>query len=117
MCGALLRPLCIRHSLVRPKYTVAMSGSQEMYAAQLQQTLQAFQAQIDQLSRELEQEKAVNATLRQQAKPAPLLPDTVMPALPACFAGKMDGTSVSGFCHQLDVYFKLAQLMDDVKQG
>ena len=45
------------------------------------------------------------------------MPAAVKPALPACFAGKMDGTSVSRFCHQLDVYFKLVELKDDIKQG
>ena len=48
-----------------------------MSAQDLQQTLAAFQAQIDQLSRELAQEKAVNEALHQQAKPASALPAAV----------------------------------------
>ena len=103
--------------MVTPKYSVAMVGSQEMSAAWFQQALYAFKDQIDQFSRELALEKAVNAALRQQAKTAPLLPTAVKPALPTCFSGKMDGTSVSRFRHQLDVYFKLVELTDDIKQG
>ena len=50
-------------------------------------------------------------------KPQPKLPSLVKPALPPAFHGKMDGTSVSKFVHQLDVYFGLLDLSDDVKHG
>ena len=45
------------------------------------------------------------------------LPAAVKPQLPASFNGKMDGTTVSRFVHQLDTYFKLVDLLDDVKRG
>ena len=41
----------------------------------------------------------------------------VRPALPALFAGRMDGVLVSRFVHQLDNYFKIVELNDDVKMG
>ena len=50
-------------------------------------------------------------------KPQPKLPPLVKPALPPAFHGKMDGTSVLKFVHQLDVYFDLVDLSDDVKHG
>ena len=39
----------------------------------------------------------------------------VKPALPAPFIGKIDGVSVSRFVHQLDNYFKIVGLNDDIK--
>ena len=60
-------------------------------------------------------EKAVNLALHQ--KPQSKLPSVVKSALPSAFHGKMDGTSVSKFVHQLDVYFNLVDLTDDVKRG
>ena len=60
-------------------------------------------------------EKAVNLALRQKSQSA--LPASVRPALPPAFHGKMDGTTVSKFVHQLDVYFDLVDLKDDTKQG
>ena len=41
----------------------------------------------------------------------------VRPALPALFAGRIDGVFVSRFLHQLDNYFKIFELNDDVKMG
>ena len=69
------------------------------------------------MSHELAQGKAVNAAQRQQAKPSPSLPAAAKPALPANFVGKIDGTSVSRFGHQFDVYFNLVELTDDIKQS
>ena len=60
-------------------------------------------------------EKAVNKALYQ--KPQPKLPALVKPPLPPAFHGKMDGTSVFKFVHQLDVYFDLVDLTDNVKCG
>ena len=45
------------------------------------------------------------------------LPAAVKPSLPATFGGKMDGTTVSRFVHQLDTYFDLVDLKDDSKRG
>ena len=45
------------------------------------------------------------------------LPAMVKPALPAPFMGKMDGVSVSRFVHQLDNYFKIVGITDDIKMG
>ena len=45
------------------------------------------------------------------------LPAMVKPSLPAPFTGKMDGVSVSRFVHQLDNYFRIVELNDDVKMG
>ena len=45
------------------------------------------------------------------------LPEMVKPALPALFVGKIDGVSVSKFVHQLDNYFKIVGLNDDIKIG
>ena len=41
----------------------------------------------------------------------------VRPALPALFTGRMDGVSVSRFVHQLDNFFRIVELNDDVKMG
>ena len=41
----------------------------------------------------------------------------VKPALPALFIGKIDGVSISGLVHQLDNYFKIIGLTDDIKMG
>ena len=38
-------------------------------------------------------------------------------SLPAPFTGRMDGVSVSRFVHQLDNYFRIVELSDDVKMG
>ena len=83
-----------------------------MTAEQLQQLLASMQAQIDQL----ETEKAVNEALCQQKMTTALLA-AVKPSLPATFGGKMDGTTVSRFVHQLDTYFDLVDLKDDSKRG
>ena len=72
-----------------------------MTAEQLQQLLTSMQAQIDQLEQDLKTEKAVNEALRQQ-KTMTALPAAVKPSLSAAFGGKMDGTTVSRFVHQLD---------------
>ena len=53
-------------------------------------------------------EKAVNLALFQKYQSA--LPASIRPALPPAFHGKMDGTTVSKFVHQLDVYFDLVDL-------
>ena len=45
------------------------------------------------------------------------LPKTVKPSLPALFTGRMNGVSVSRFVHQLDNYFRIVELNDDVKMG
>ena len=37
--------------------------------------------------------------------------------LPALFTGRMDGVLVSRFVHQLDNYFEIVELNDDVKMG
>ena len=39
------------------------------------------------------------------------------PSLLSGFGGKMDGTTVSRFVHQLDTYFELVDLKDDSKRG
>ena len=75
-----------------------------------------MQAQIDQLEQDLKTEKAVNEALRQQ-KMTTALPAAVKPSLLATFGGKMDGTTVSRFIHQLDTYFDLVDLKDDSKRG
>ena len=41
----------------------------------------------------------------------------VKPALPAPFIGKMDRVSASRFVHQLDNYFNIVGLTDDIKMG
>ena len=43
------------------------------------------------------------------------LPIMVKPSLPALFTRRMNGISVSRFVHQLDNYFKIVELNDDVK--
>ena len=43
------------------------------------------------------------------------LPFTVKPSLLALFTGRMDGISVSRFVHQLDNYFRIVELNDDIK--
>ena len=45
------------------------------------------------------------------------LPAAMKPALLPTFHGKIDGTSVSKFVHQMDVYFDLVDLSDDIKHG
>ena len=57
----------------------------------------------------------MNEALRDRSKSK--LPAAVKPALPPAFHGKMDGTSVSKFVHQVDVYFDLVDLTDDTKRG
>ena len=73
-----------------------------------------MQAQIDQLEQDLKTEKAVNEAIWQQKSTA-ALPAAVKPSLPAAFGGKMDGTAVSKFVHQLDTYFDLVDLKDNSK--
>ena len=87
-----------------------------MTAEQLQQLLASMQAQIDQLEQDLKTEKAENEALHQQ-KLMTALPAAVKPSLLATFGGKMDGTTVSRFVHQLDTYFDLVDLKDDSKRG
>ena len=41
----------------------------------------------------------------------------VKPALPALFIGKIDGMSIIRLIHQLDNYFKIMGLTDDIKMG
>ena len=70
----------------------------------------------------MNKEKAANAALSTEARSASphvtsALPAAVKPSLPSSFQGKMDGVSVSRFVHQLDTYFKLVDLNDDVKRG
>ena len=50
-------------------------------------------------------------------KPQPKLSPSVKPALLPAYHGKMNGTSVLKFVHQLNVYFDLVDLSDDVKRG
>ena len=45
------------------------------------------------------------------------LPVAVKPSLLAGFGGKMDGTTVSRFVHQLDTYFDQVDLEEDSKRG
>ena len=45
------------------------------------------------------------------------LPAMVKPALPAPFIGKMDRVPISRFVHQIDNYFKIVGLTDDIKVG
>ena len=45
------------------------------------------------------------------------LPSMVKPSLPAPFTGRIDRVSVSRFVHQLDNYFRILELIDDVKMG
>ena len=45
------------------------------------------------------------------------LPSGVKPQVPASFKGQMDGVQVSRFVHQLEVYFKIVDLQDDIKRG
>ena len=71
--------------------------------------------EIAQLKADLDTEKAVNLALCQ--KPQSKFPSAVKPALLPAFYSKIDGTSVSKFVHQLDVYFDLVDLTDDVKRG
>ena len=72
-----------------------------MTAEQLQQPLASMQASLDQLEQDLKTEKAVNEALCQQKSMA-ALPAAVKPSLLDDFVGKMDGTTVSRFVHQLD---------------
>ena len=61
----------------------------------------------------------MNRALREAREVSPAkssLPSAVKPALPGKFVGKMDGISISKFVHQLDVYFKLVDLVDDAKR-
>ena len=64
---------------------------------------------------DLNTEKAVNEALRQKSQSK--LPAAVKPVLPPAFHGKMDGTSVSKFVHQGDVYSDLVDLTDDTRRG
>ena len=57
---------------------------------------------------------AINEALQQQRN-SPALPTTVKPSLLARFGGKMDGTNVNRFVHQLDAYFELVNLKNDTK--
>ena len=82
---------------------------------QLVQLLQDMQSEIAQLKADLNNKKAVNEALHQKLQPK--LPPLVKPTLPPAFHGKMDSTSVSKFVHQLDVYFDLVDLSDDVERG
>ena len=70
---------------------------------------------IAQLKADFDTERAMNLALRQ--KPQSKLPPAVKPALPPAFHCKMDGTSVSKLVHQLNVYFDLLDLTDDVKRS
>ena len=79
------------------------------------QLLQDMKNEIAQLKSDLNSEKAVNEALCQ--KPQSKLPAAVKPVLLPAFHGKMDGTSVSKFVHQMDVYFDLVDLTDDTKHG
>ena len=45
------------------------------------------------------------------------LPAAVKLQLPPSFHGKMDGTSVSKFVHQMDTYFDLVDLPHDKKRA
>ena len=45
------------------------------------------------------------------------LPATVKPALSAPFMSKIDGVLVSRFVYQLDSYFKIVALIDEIKMG
>ena len=68
-----------------------------------------------QLKADLNTEKAVNEALCQ--KPQSKLPTAVKPALPPAFHGKMDGTSLSKFVHQMNIYLDLVDLSDDIKRS
>ena len=72
-----------------------------------------MQNEIAQLKADLDTEKTVNLALHQKLQSK--LPPAVKPTLPPAFHGKMDGTSVSKFVHQLDIYFDLVNLTDDIK--
>ena len=45
------------------------------------------------------------------------MPAIVKLALPATFIDKIDGVSVSRFVHQLDCYFEIVGLTDDINMG
>ena len=45
------------------------------------------------------------------------LPAMVKLALPTLFISKMNGVSVSRFIHQLDYYFKIIGLIDNIKMS
>ena len=60
-------------------------------------------------------EKALNLVLCQRLRSS--LPASVKPMLPPAFHGKMGGTTVSKFVHQLDAYFDLVDLKADNKRG
>ena len=62
-----------------------------------------MQNEIALLMADLDTERAVNLALCQ--KPQSKLPPAVKPALTPVFHGKVEGTSVSKYVHQLDVYF------------
>ena len=74
-----------------------------------------MQNEIAQLKADLNTQKANNLALCQ--KPQSKLPAVVKPALSPAFHSKVDGTRVSKFVHQLDVYFDLVDLTDNVKRG
>ena len=74
-----------------------------------------MQGEIAQLKYDLQTEQAVNKALRQKTQGA--LRTAVKPQLPPAFHGKMDGTSVSKFVHQMNTYFDLVDLLDDNKRG
>ena len=105
--------LCCNNPLVR-EY-IDMAGQQPADVQQLLQLLNNMQNKIAWLKVDLDTEKAVNLALHQ--KPQSKLPSVVKPALPPTFHSKMDGTSVSKFVHQLDVYFDLVDFTDDIKRG
>ena len=92
-----------------------MAGQQPADVQQLLQLLNNIQNEIAQLKADLDTEKAENLAPCQ--KPQSQLPSAVKPTLPPAFHGKMDGTSVSEFMHQLDVYFDLVDLTDNIKGG
>ena len=75
--------------------------------------MQELQLQVAQLKEELARER-LQATIQQNANS---LPAMVKPALPAQFIGKIDSMSMSRFVHQLDNYFKIVCLNDDIKMG
>ena len=45
------------------------------------------------------------------------LPAMVKPDLPAPFIGKIDSVLVNRFLHQLDNYFRIVGITDDIKMG
>ena len=74
-----------------------------------------MQNEIAKLKADLDTEKAVNLALHQKLQSK--LPLAIKPTLLPAFHGKMDGTRMSKFEHQMNMYFDLVDLTDNVKHS